>query len=167
MHKILSQLATANDRSLGECFLWVPSHSGSRPLKPWTILLILLVPWEYLIYMPRPPSGVTEKKYHALIVNSRNGERDNNVSVKHYGNVVEFAHKYRRHELMTRGRHVVGARLRLGHRPVGQVSRAEDVPHSSSCKLCDLPDANSTSSFSGVPRCERLASPGTRSPLGS
>ena len=38
---------------------------------------------------------------------------------------------------------IVCARLRLEYRPLWQVSEAGDVPHYSTCKLCDRPNANS------------------------
>ena len=37
----------------------------------------------------------------------------------------------------------MSARLRLGYRPVWQVSDAGDIPYFSNYKLCDTPNANS------------------------
>ncbi|KAG0718207.1 hypothetical protein GWK47_052874 [Chionoecetes opilio] len=45
--------------------------------------------------------------------------------------------------LMARRHNIVSARLRLGYRPVWQVSEAGDIPHFSPAKLCDRPRANS------------------------
>ena len=75
-------------------------------------------------------------------MNRRNTERATSVSVQHYDLVIDTAHKNRCNELMVRRHNVVSARLRLGYRPVWQVSQDENVPHYSTSKLCHLPNAN-------------------------
>ena len=79
---------------------------------------------------------------HSLVVTRRDTERANSVSIQHYDSFLDIPHKYRRHGLMVRRHSVVSARLRLGYRPVWQVSQAEDVPHYSTCRLCHLANAN-------------------------
>ncbi len=79
---------------------------------------------------------------HAKTVHRRDAERANSVSIQHHDHFLQGRHKYRRHGLMVRRHNVVSARIRLGYRPVWQVSQAEDVLHYSSCKLCNRPNAN-------------------------
>ena len=71
-----------------------------------------------------------------------NAERAQSVSILHYDHFRLTPPRYRRHGLMVRRHNIVSARLRLGYRPLWQVSEAGDVPHYT-CKLCDRPNANS------------------------
>lgn len=50
---------------------------------------------------------------------------------------------YRRHGLIVRRHNIVSARFRLGYRPLWQVSEARNIPHFTSCKLYDCPNAKS------------------------
>lgn len=43
---------------------------------------------------------------------------------------------------MVRRHNIVTAPLRLGYRPLWQVADVGDIPHYSSCKLCDALNAN-------------------------
>lgn len=79
---------------------------------------------------------------HALTVTRRDAECANSVSIQHYDNLIDVPHKYRRHGLMVRRHNVVSVRLRLGYRPIWQISQAEDMPHFSTCRLCHLVNAN-------------------------
>ena len=79
---------------------------------------------------------------NALTVNRRNTKRVASVFIQHYNHFIYTTHKYRRHGIMVHRHNVVSARLKLGYRPVWQVSQVEDVSHYSTCILCHLPNAN-------------------------
>ncbi|XP_042891046.1 uncharacterized protein LOC122265711 [Penaeus japonicus] len=146
VQEILCQLATAHDASLIISFVWTPSHIGligndkvDRLAKEACALdlddataLPSLRCFRISIFSAA----------HAITTHRRNAERTNSVSIQHHDHFLQSPYKYRQHGLMVRRHNVVSARLRLGYRPVWQVSQAEDVPRFSSCKLCNRPNAN-------------------------
>ena len=143
---IFYQLAAAHDVSLAVSFVWTPSHIGlvgndtaDRLARDACALVADDV--DAVASLP-----CIRKVIHsaalAPIVHRRNTERANSVSIQHHDNFLHDRHEYRRRGLMVRRHNVVSARIRLGYRPLWQVSQAEDVPHYSSCKLCNAPNAN-------------------------
>ena len=88
-----------------------------------------------------------QKVVHAAALHSTHhrteAEQPHSVSIQHYDHFRLSPPKYRRYGLMVRRHNIVTARLRLGYRPVWQVSEAGDIPHFSNCRLCNTPNANS------------------------
>lgn len=151
VNRILNQLAMARDYSLVIVFVWIPSHVGLAANETADSLAKAACALND-IDVPAIPSlqcyrRVLNTASHALVVERRNAERGDSVSIRHFENFVNCPHKYRRHGLMVRRHNVVSARLRLGYRPLWQVSQAVDVPQHSSCRLCDLPAANTISHY--------------------
>lgn len=143
---ILCRLANARDHALVVSFLWVPSHVGLAGNETVDGLAkaacTLDLPAVHVLPSVRRYKHILFSAIHALTVTRRDSERANSVSIQHYDNFIDVPHKYRRNGLMVRRHNVVSARLRLGYRPVWQVSQAEDVPHYSTCRLCHLVNAN-------------------------
>ena len=127
-------------------FLWVPSHIGLTHndtvdhLAKTTCALIL--PEVRATLSLRCYRNTVYSAAYNSVVQRRNVERASSVSVQHHDNFLTHPYRYRRHGLSVRRHNVVSARLRLGYRPLWQVSQMEDVPHYSSCKLCNLNNAN-------------------------
>ncbi len=145
VHQILHQLVAAQDHSLCISFLWIPSHVGVAANDRVDLLA------KNACKLPLPDNATPsifgyKKILHsaALLPTIRrmNAERAQSVSIQHYDHFRFSPPKYRRTGLMVRRHNVVSARLRLGYRPLWQVSDAGDIPHYSTCKLCDAPNAN-------------------------
>ena len=143
---ILCQLAAAYDASLSMSFVWTPSHIGLLGNDTVDRLAKAACALDLDNANAVASSQCIRKIIYsaalATTVHRRNAERANSVSIQHHDNFLQDKHKYRRHGPMVRRHNVVSARLRLGYRPVWQVSQTEDMPHYSSCKLCDSPNAN-------------------------
>ena len=146
--RILCQLATALEHSLVVHFLWVPSHVGITA-NDTVDLLAKTACGQPLPAADASPGSLSfyrrkiRAAAHLPIVRRRNIERPLSVTIQHYDHFVNSPYKYRRRGHFVRRHNAVSARLRLGYRPVWQVSETGDVPQFSSCKLCDLPNANS------------------------
>ena len=144
---ILCRLANARDNALVVSFLWVPSHVGLAGNDTVHGLAKAACTLDLPVAVRSPPSLQCYKQalfsaIHALTVTRRDAERATSVSIQHYDNFIHVPYEYRRHGLMVRRHNVVSARLRLGYRPIWQISQAEDVPHYSTCRLCNLVNAN-------------------------
>ena len=146
VQQILHQLVSAQDRSLNIRFVWIPSHVGIAANDKVDLLA------KDACRLPLPDGAAPslrcyKKMIHAAALHSTHHrmevERPHSISIQHYDHFRPSPAKYRRHGLMFRRHNIVTARLRLGYRPVWQVSEAGDVPHFSNCKLCDTPNANS------------------------
>lgn len=147
VQQILHHLVSAHDNSLNLQFVWIPSHVGIAANNKVDLLA------KDACRLPLP-AGATpslrclQKMLQAAALDSTRhrmeAERPHSVSIQHYDHFRLSPPKYRRHDLMVRRHNIVSARLRLGYRPVWQVSEAAgDIPHFSSCRLCDAPNANS------------------------
>ncbi|KAG0720142.1 Gag-Pol polyprotein [Chionoecetes opilio] len=146
VHQILLQLVAARDNSLTIRFLWIPSHVGIAANDKVDLLA------KTVCSLPLPDGATPSLLCFKQLIHSAallptlhrtNAERAQSVSIQHYDHFRLTPPKYRRRGLMARRHNIVSARLRLGYRPVWQVSEAGDIPHFSSCKLCDRPRANS------------------------
>ena len=143
---ILRHLALARDASLTIAFVWTPSHiclSGNETVDRLAKAACTL-DWDEAHADPslRCLRHTIYSAAHATTVHRRNAERASSVSIQHHDCFLQCRYEYRRHGLMVRRHNVVSARLRLGYRPVWQVSQAQDMPHYSSCRLCNTPNAN-------------------------
>jgi len=145
VHQILHQLVSANDNSLTVRFLWIPSHVGLAANDT----VDLLAKNACGLPLPdgaTPPLRCYKREIHSAALlptlHRMDAERPQSVSIQHYDHFRPHPPKYRLHGLMVRRNNIVTARLRLGYRPVWQVSEAGDIPHYSSCKLCDRPNGN-------------------------
>ena len=146
VHQILRQLVAAHDRSICIRFLWIPSHVGIIANDRVDLA-------KRACALPLPADAAPSFCCYKRVIHSAallptlhhmNAERADCVSIQHYDHFRLSPPKYRRHGLMVRRHNIVSARLRLGYRPVWQMSEAAgDIPHFSSCKLCDAPNANS------------------------
>lgn len=143
---ILQQLVTARDSSLNVRFAWIPSHVGIAANDHVDLLA------KDACRLPLPDGATPslrcyEKMIHAAALLSTHhrteAERAQSVSIRHYDHFRPSPPKYRRNGLIVRRHNIVTARIRLGYRPVWQVSEAGDIPHFSNCKLCGAPNANS------------------------
>jgi len=146
VQEIRYQLAIAHDSSLIASLVWTPSHIGLAGNDTVDCLAKAACALD-LDDANAAPSLQCYKKIiysaaHNVTVLRRDAERASSVSIQHHDHFLHYRYKYRRRGLMVRRHNVVSARLRLGYRPVWQVSHAEDVPHYSSCKLCNTPNAN-------------------------
>ena len=144
---ILHHLAFAHDASLVVSFVWTPSHiglTGNDMVDRLAKAACALNTDDDDDTVPSLRCFRTNiySAAYAMTVHRRDAERANSVSIQHHDHFLQSRHKYRRYGVMVRRHNVVSARLRLGYRPVWQVSQAEDVPHYSSCKLCNCPNAN-------------------------
>ncbi|KAG0726881.1 hypothetical protein GWK47_035721 [Chionoecetes opilio] len=146
VHQILLQLVAARDNSLTIRFLWIPSHVGLAANDK--VDLSPKLPAACLLPDGATPSLLCFKQLiHSAAflptLHRTNTERAQSVSIQHYDHFRLTPPKYRRRGLMARKHKIVSAGLQLGYRPVWQVSEAGDIPHFSSCKLCDRPSATS------------------------
>ena len=143
---ILHQLAIVQEASNTVSFVWTPSHIGLAGNDTVDSLAKAACTLDLGDADPVPSLRCLRKYIHqaalATTTHRRDAERPNSVSIQHHDHFLHFKHKYRRHGFMVRRHNVVSARLRLGYRPVWQVSQTEDMPHFSSCKQCNQPDAN-------------------------
>ena len=146
VQQILHQLVSAQDSFLNVRFAWIPSHVGIAANDK----VDLLAKDACRLPIPdgaTPSPGYYRRMIHAAALHSTHhrmeAERPHSVSIQHYDHFRLSPPKYRRHGLMVRRHNIVAARLRLGYRPVWQVSAAGDIPHYSNCRLCDAPNANS------------------------
>ncbi|KAK4300417.1 hypothetical protein Pmani_027381 [Petrolisthes manimaculis] len=78
----------------------------------------------------------------AMTIQRREAESAISVSIQHHDHFLHTCYKYRRRGVMVRRHNVVSARLRLGYRPLWQAAQTLDMPHYSSCMLCNRPNAN-------------------------
>ena len=146
VQQILHQLVSAHDSSLTIQFVWIPSHVGISANDTVDLLA------KDACRLPLPDGATPSLRCLQKMVQvaahhsthyRMEAERPHSVSIQHYDHFRLSPPKYRRHGLMVRRHNIVSARLRLGYRPVWQVSEAGDIPHFSNCKLCDTPNANS------------------------
>ncbi|KAK3877525.1 hypothetical protein Pcinc_017768 [Petrolisthes cinctipes] len=115
-------------------FVWMPSHIGLA----WNDTVDSLAKAACTLGF----GGGDAQPSLRCTVQRRDEERGDSVSIQHHDNFLQNRHKYRRHGLMVRRHNVVSARLRLGYRPVWQVANIQDIPHYTSCKLCNSLNAN-------------------------
>ena len=151
VNRILSCLALGHDRSLNIKFVWVPSHIGLSHSDRVDGLA------KAACSLPPPPDVVAPSftcilsRIHAAAVHSidhsRDQQRNESVTIRHYDAFRFQRYKYRRRGVMVRRHNVVSARLRLGYRPVWQVAGQADVPQFSSCHLCGVPDGNTLAHY--------------------
>lgn len=146
VQNILEKLANARDNALSIRFIWIPSHVGLEGNDIVDGLAkaacALNLPGVRALSSLRCYKNLLSSAISALTVNQRNNERAASVSIRHYDHFINIKNNYRRHGLMVRRHNVVSARIRLGYRPLWQVSQVEDMPHYSMCKLCSRPNAN-------------------------
>ncbi|XP_064120882.1 uncharacterized protein LOC135225541 [Macrobrachium nipponense] len=145
--QIHRQLDMANMSSLVVRFLWIPSHVGLLANNTVGHIAKAACQLDPPDADAPSPSLLCCRKMVRQAARSHthhrsNAERATSVSIQHYDHFFPHQHKYRRSGLMVRQNNVVCARLRLGWRPVWQVAEQDGVPHFSSCRLCDAPNAN-------------------------
>ena len=147
VQQIQRQLIAAEENSIVVKFIWIPSHVGLAHND--TVDLIA----KNACSLPPPPDDATpslncyKKTIHSAsllpTMSRTNAERTQSVSIRHYDHFRHSPPRYQRHGLQVRRHNVVTARLRLGYRPLWQLCEAgDDRPHHSTCRLCDLPNAN-------------------------
>ncbi|XP_066948657.1 uncharacterized protein [Macrobrachium rosenbergii] len=143
---ILCQLAAAYNASLVLSFMWMPSHIGLAGNDMVDSLAKAACTLELDDRNVEPSLRCLKHRIYsaafACTVQRRDAERGTSVSIQHHDNFLQSSHKYRRRGLMVRRHNVVSARIRLGYRPVWQVGQTLDIPHYTSCKLCNLANAN-------------------------
>jgi len=146
IHQILHQLVAAQEHSLCLRFLWIPSHVGIDANDRVDLLA------KSACELPLPDGATPSLSSYKRAIHSAallptlhrmDAERGQSVSIQHYDHFRLSPPRYRQHGLMVRRHNIVCARLRLGYRPLWQVSEAGDIPHLSTCRLCDRPNANS------------------------
>ncbi|XP_068213220.1 uncharacterized protein [Palaemon carinicauda] len=142
----LCQLAATYNASLVLFFMWMPSHIGLAGNDRVDSLAKASCTLDLDDRNVEPSLRCLKHRIYsaafACTVQRRDAERGTSVSIQHHDNFLQSGHKYRRHGLMVRKHNVVSARIRLGYRPVWQVGQTLDIPHCTSCKLCNLANAN-------------------------
>ncbi|KAK7086870.1 hypothetical protein SK128_002699 [Halocaridina rubra] len=136
---ILCRLAAAQDASLVVSFGLTGNDTADRLAKAACMLDGHAVDAEPSLRCLR---NIIYSAGFAMTVQRRDTERANSVSIQHHDHFLHSRYKYRRRGLMVRKNNVVSARLRMGYRPLWQVSQTLDMPQYTSCKLCDRPNAN-------------------------
>ncbi|KAK3879041.1 hypothetical protein Pcinc_016360 [Petrolisthes cinctipes] len=146
MQDILCQLAATYNASLVLSFMWMPSHIGLAGNDTVDSLAKAACMLGFGGGDAQPSLRCLQHRIYsaalASTVQRRDEERGNSVSIQHHDNVLQNRHKYCRHGLMVHRHNVVSAGLRLGYRPVWQIANTQDIPHYTSYKLCNSPNAN-------------------------
>ncbi|KAG0724042.1 hypothetical protein GWK47_000485 [Chionoecetes opilio] len=156
VHQILLQLVAARDNSLTIRFLWIRSHVGIAANDKVDLLA------KTACGLPLPDGATPSLLCFKQLIHSAaflptlhrtNAERAQSVSIQHYDHFRLSPPKYRRRGLMGRRHNIVSARLRLGYRPVWQVSEAGTFLTSppASCVIAPEPTVFSTTA-SSVPQ---------------
>ncbi|XP_068210351.1 uncharacterized protein [Palaemon carinicauda] len=143
---ILCQLAAAYNASLVMSFMWMPSHIGlaGNDMVDSLAEAACTLDLEDRNVEPslRCHKHIIYSAAFVCTVQRRDAERGTSVSIQHLDNFLKSRHKYRRRGLMVHRHNVVSARISLEYRPVMQVGQTLDIPHYTSCKLCNLANAN-------------------------